>query len=102
MADVIRHNQFKISKINYSKPINQQNVYYSSINYNDNKPCYVQSTKLIIEEIKEDKNQKYLVAKVDADDFSFYDLLVKLDDIIYPQPINQVTTGLIKNYRWIF
>ena len=80
MTEVIRHNQFTVSKLNYSKPTNQQNVYYSSINYNDNKPCYIQTTKLIIEEIKEEKNQKYLVAKVDADDFSFYDLLVKLDD----------------------
>ena len=77
--EIIRHNKVDLSKIIYSKPVNQQNLYYGNINY-DNKPCYIQTTKLIVEGFKEINKQKYLVVKVDPNDFSFYDLLVKLDD----------------------
>ena len=79
MSEVIRHNKLDITNLNYSKPINQQNLYYGPINYSD-KPCYIQTTKLIIEDIREVNKQKYLVLKADVEDFSFYDLLVKLDD----------------------
>jgi len=79
MSEVIRHNKLDISNLNYSKPINQQNLYYGPINYSD-KPCYIQTTKLVVEDIKEVNKQRYLVLKVDSKDFSFYDLLVKLDD----------------------
>ena len=79
MTDVIRHNKFNISSLNYSKPVNQQKVYYSSMNYNEN-ACFLQSTKLLIHAIKEENKQKYLVLQVLDNDFSFYDLLVSLDD----------------------
>ena len=79
MSEVIRHNQIDVSKINYSKPENQQNVYYGSINY-DNVPFYIQSNKAQFVEIKEDNKQKYIVIKVDPKDFSLYDCLMKLDD----------------------
>jgi len=79
MSEVIRHNKVDLSKINYTKPTNQRNVYYGSIDYNST-PCYIQTTKLTIQEIKEENKQTYLVGKVDPKDFSFYDLLVTLDD----------------------
>ena len=79
MSEVIRHNKLDVSNLNYSKPISHQNLYYGPINYSD-KPCYIQTTKLVIEDIKEVNKQKYLVLKVDSKDFGFYDLLVKLDD----------------------
>ena len=79
MSEVIRHNKLDISSLHYSKPINQNNLYYGSIDYNNN-PCYIQTAKLVVEDIKEVNKQKYIVLKVDPDDFSFYDLLVKLDD----------------------
>ena len=79
MSEVIRHNKLDISSLHYSKPINQNNLYYGSIDYNNN-PCYIQTAKLVVEDIKEVNKQKDIVLKVDPDDFSFYDLLVKLDD----------------------
>jgi len=79
MSEVIRHNKLNISDLKYSKPVNQNNLYYGSIDYND-KPCYIQTAKLVVDEIKEINKQTHVVFKVDADDFSFYDLLVKLDD----------------------
>tara|TARA_B100000780_G_C21036071_1_gene415517 strand:+ start:109 stop:888 length:780 start_codon:yes stop_codon:yes gene_type:complete len=80
MSEVIRHTNFSVSNLSYSKPSNQQNVYYGAINYKDDKPCYIQSTKLVVKEIKEENKQTFMIVSVDLNDFSFYDLLVKLDD----------------------
>jgi hypothetical protein len=79
MSEVVRHNRIDISKINYSKPENQQKVYYGSMNYN-NIPFYIQTNKAQFVEIKEENKQKYIVIKVDPKDFSLYDCLMNLDD----------------------
>ena len=79
MSEVIRHNQIDVSKVNYSKPENQQNVYYGSMNYN-NSPFYIQTNKAQFVEIKEENKQKYIVLKGNSKDFSLYDCLMKLDD----------------------
>jgi hypothetical protein len=79
MSEVIRHNKVDVSKVNYSKPENQQKVYYGSMNYN-NIPFYIQTNNTQFVEIKEENKQKYIVLKVDSKDFSLYDCLMKLDD----------------------
>jgi hypothetical protein len=79
MSEVIRHNKIDVSKLNYTKPLNQKNVYYGPINY-DNVPFYIQTNKVTFIEIKEENKQKYIVIKVDPNDFSLYDSLMKLDD----------------------
>ena len=81
MTEVTRHNQLDLSKINYSKPEHQQNVYYGSISYNG-LPCYIQTSKMTFVDMRDDKTskQRYLVVTVDPRDFSFYDCLVTLDD----------------------
>jgi hypothetical protein len=79
MTEVIRHNHIDVCKLNYSKPENQQNIYFGSINY-DNIPFIIQSSKVKFVEIKEVNKQKYIVVKMDPQDFTFYDSLVKLDD----------------------
>ena len=79
MTEIIRHTQFDVSKLHYSKPVNQQNVYYSTLHYS-NKPCYIQTTKLVVEGIQEENKQKFLLVKMIPSDFTFYDSLVKLDD----------------------
>ena len=56
MSEVILHTKFDVSNLNYVKPINQQNIYYSAIDYKDN-PCYIQSTKLVVEDINNENNQ---------------------------------------------
>ena len=77
--EVVRHSKFDISKLSYTKPTNQQNLYYGAMHYED-KLCYIQTSKLIVSEIKEINKQLHLVAHVEAGDFSFYDTLVTLDD----------------------
>lgn len=81
MSKIIRFNNLLLDKINYSKPQQQNNLYVGLIDYEKEK-CLVQSPKLIFKEIKEDSStkQQYLIVSVDSNDFSFYDLLVKLDD----------------------
>ena len=79
MSEIIKLNQFDISKLNYSKPIHQQNVYYGSIDYNET-PCYIQTPKIVIDDIKVDNKQTYIIVKLDPTDFSLYDYFVKLDD----------------------
>lgn len=79
--EVIKYKDIDLDKLEYSKPVNQQNVYYGPINY-DTKECHIQSAKMTIKEIKEDKssNQKWLVVEMNPSDFSFYDFMVRLDD----------------------
>ena len=74
--EVIRYKDLNLDKLSYSKPENQQNVYYGPIQYNE-RDIHIQTAKLIVKEIKEDKssNQKYLLVSVDPTDFSFYDML---------------------------
>jgi len=81
MTQVVGYNQFEQSRLSYTKPVIQHQIYYGSINYDDN-ACYIQSNKLLFEGIKVDKisKQKHIILSVNPDDFSFYDCLVKLDD----------------------
>jgi hypothetical protein len=79
--EVTRYKDLNLDKLSYSKPENQQNVYYGPMQYKE-KNLHIQTAKLTIKEVKEDdsSNQRYLVVSVDPTDFSFYDMLVRLDD----------------------
>lgn len=79
MTEVTRYNKVDFSKLSYSPPENQQNVYYGSIQHNE-LPLYLQTSRLRFMDIKEENKQKFMLFQVDPDDFSFYDMLLKLDD----------------------
>jgi len=81
MSQIIRYNKLVLDTLKYEKPIQQNNLYFGTMNYKEDQ-CLIQTPKLVFKEIKEDPStkQKYLVVTVDPNDFSFYDLLVKLDD----------------------
>ena len=83
MTEVIKHNDINFSKLIYSKPEKQNNIYFSSISY-DNKPLYIQTNKINFSYIKDDKNttRKYINVSMPTTDFSLYDKLLKLDDHI--------------------
>ena len=66
MTEVIRFNQLDLSKIKYSKPENQQNAYYGGIHYNDN-AFHIQTSKMIFQEIKDDKASKSSETKKPTD-----------------------------------
>ena len=73
--EIIKYNKIDLDKINYTEPTNQQNSYYGSIDYN-NQVFAVQTSRLTIIDIKD----KVIQVSVDPNDFSFYDMIVKLDD----------------------
>lgn len=79
MTEVTRYNKVDFSKLSYSLPENQQNVYYGGIQHNE-LPLYLQTSRLRFMDIKEENKQKFMLFQVDPDDFSFYDMLLKLDD----------------------
>ena len=80
MSQVTLYNQLSLDQISYSKPVNQNNLYFGSMTYKSN-PLLVQSSKLKFIEIQEDSSkQKYIVGSVESHDYSFYDSLVQLDD----------------------
>ena len=81
MTEVTQYAQLDLGNINYSNPVHKQNVYYGSIRYGE-LPCYIQTAKMTFMGTRDDKTskQKYLVVRVDPQDFSLYDCLVKLDD----------------------
>ena len=79
MSGVTRYDKLELDGIKYDKPENTGSVYFGSISYKSS-PLLVQSSRLIVKEIKQDDNHKYLVVTTTKDDFSFYDALVKLDD----------------------
>ena len=79
MSGVTRYDKLDLDAIQYDKPENTGSVYFGPISYNSS-PLLLQSSRLIVKEIKQNDNHKYLVVTTTKDDFSFYDALVKLDD----------------------
>ena len=80
MSQVTLYTNLSLDDISYTKPVNQNNLYFGSMSYQSN-PLLIQSAKLHFKCIQEDPSkQKYLFATVDPKDFSFYDSLLQLDD----------------------
>lgn len=75
MSEVIKYNKIDLTNINYKGPTNQQNAYYGGIDYNKNS-FLIQTSHLTIQSIKD----KIITVSVDTDNFSFYDIIVQLDD----------------------
>ncbi len=77
--EVIRYDKLQLDNIQYEKPENQQNVYFGPMYYDLN-PFLLQSSRLVVKGIRDDGKHKYLQLNTEANDFSFYDKLVELDD----------------------
>ena len=78
--EVFKHTDINVTDISYTKPEKQQKIYYSSISYKDDYPLHIKTSKMKFIEIKEESNQKYLIVEMNENDFSIYDLLIKIDD----------------------
>jgi hypothetical protein len=79
MSGVTRYDKLDLDEILYDKPENTGSVYFGPISYKSS-PLFLQSSRLLVKEIKKDEKYTYLVVATAKDDFSFYDTLVKLDD----------------------
>ena len=77
--EVTRYDRLVLENIQYDKPDNQGNVYFGTMYYDLN-PLLIQSSRLVVKEIKQDGKHKYLVVETDSKDFRFYDKLVQIDD----------------------
>ena len=51
--EVTRYKDLNLDKLSYSKPENQQNVYYGPMQYKE-KNLHIQTAKLTLKEVKED------------------------------------------------
>lgn len=79
---IIKYNEIDMKKINYHNPEKQGGYYYSSISY-QNKPLYIQTSKMSCRNTLSEclsKTTTHLDTETMNHDFSFYDFLLNLDE----------------------
>ena len=95
--NIIKCDDVKIDKVNYTKPEKNGQSYFSSISYGDTlNPLYIQTPKLLCRtNISEMKNKKvpYLDVEVPTGKMNIYDFLLSLDD-------NNIKTTVQKSKEW--
>ena len=95
--NIIKCDDVKIDKVNYTKPEKNGQSYFSSISYCDTlNPLYIQTPKLLCRtNISEMKNKKvpYLDVEVPTGKMNIYDFLLSLDD-------NNIKTTVQKSKEW--
>lgn len=96
-SNIIKCDDVKINKVNYTKPEKNGQSYFSSISYGDGlNPFYIQTPKLICKtNISEMKGKKvpYLDVEVPSGKMNIYDFLLTLDD-------NNIKTTVQKSEEW--
>ena len=90
MTDVYKYDNIDISKLNFSIPEKQNNIYYSNITY-DNKPFFMQTSKLgIITKMNElNKKLPSIEYEIIGENLDFYDIFMKLDDRLIKETYNK-------------
>lgn len=81
MTEVYKYDDIDFSKLKFTKPEKQQNIYYSNITYDD-KPFFLQTSKLKIMSDIESINMKSpsIEFQILGDNFDLYDIFMQLDD----------------------
>ena len=96
-SNIIRCDDVKVEKINYTKPERNGQSYFSAISYGDGlNPLYIQTPKLICKtNISDMKSKKvpYLDVEVPSGKMNIYDFLLSLDD-------NNIKTTVKKSEEW--
>ena len=96
-SNIIKCDDVKINKVNYTKPEKNGQSYFSSISYGDGlNPFYIQTPKLICKtNISEMKGKKvpYLDVEVPSGKMNIYDFLLTLDD-------NNIKKTVQKSEEW--
>ena len=90
MPEVYKYDDINISKLNFSIPEKQNNIYYSNITY-DNKPFFMQTSKLGIITKMNDLNKKLpsIEYEIIGENLDFYDIFMKLDDRLIKETYNK-------------
>lgn len=96
-SNIVKCDDVKTEKINYTIPEKNGQSYFSSISYGDNlNPFYIQTPKLICKTNISDMNGKkipYLDVEVPPGKMNIYDFLLSLDD-------NNIKTTVKKSEEW--
>lgn len=90
MASVITYDSIDLNKDNlqFTKPEKRQNIYYSSISYN-NKPLFIQTNKLkLITDTNKLNKEPSLLFEVSSNNFDFYDFFINLDNKLIKDTYN--------------
>ena len=91
MASVITYDNVDLNKdsLQFTKPEKRQNIYYSSISYN-NKPLFIQTNKLklISDTNKLNNKEPSLLFEVLSNNFDFYDFFINLDNKLIKDTYN--------------
>ena len=90
MTEVYKYDNIDMSKLSFSIPEKQSNIYYSNITY-DNKPLFLQTSKLGILTKMAELNKKLpsIEYEIIGENLDFYDLFMKLDDRLIKETYNR-------------
>ena len=90
MTEVYKYENIDISKLSFSIPEKQSNIYYSNITY-ENKPLFLQTSKLGILTKMTELNKKLpsIEYEIIGENLDFYDLFMKLDDRLIKETYNK-------------
>ena len=91
MTEVYKYDNIDISKLSFSIPEKQSNIYYSNITY-ENNPLFLQTSKLGILTKMTELNKKLpsVEYEIIGENLDFYDLFMKLDDKLIKETYNQI------------
>ena len=94
MSEIYKYDSIDYSKLNFSKPEKQNNIYYSDINYDGN-PFYLLTSKLdILSNIKEiNKNSPSIEFEIVDKNLDLYDTFNQIDDKI-------IKTTYDNSFQW--
>tara|TARA_Y100001935_G_C17311472_1_gene516747 strand:+ start:2364 stop:3344 length:981 start_codon:yes stop_codon:yes gene_type:complete len=96
-SNIVKCDDVKVEKINYTTPEKNGQSYFSSISYGDSlNPFYIQTPKLICKTNISDMEGKkipYLDVEVPRGKMNIYDFLLSLDD-------NNIKTTVKKSEEW--
>ena len=90
MTEVYKYENIDISKLSFSIPEKQSNIYYSNITY-ENKPLFLQTSKLGILTKMTELNKKLpsIEYEIIGENLDFYDIFMKLDDRLIKETYNK-------------
>jgi hypothetical protein len=87
MANVLNYNNINLDNLNIDNPKKEGKIYYSSINYN-NKPLFIQTSTIIINDYKINKKTSSINFNIQEDNLDLYDFFIKLDNKLIKETYN--------------
>lgn len=87
MVSVYKYDKIDTNLIHIDPPIKNGRIYYSDIKY-DNKPLYIQTSTLQINDYKIRDKKGYISFNIKENNLDFYEFVVKLDNYLIKSTYN--------------